>query len=198
MAWIFRGSDIFEDDVLYQHRHLPFLQYVKIPGSFPTLEELEKWILSEEEKQIKNAAIKLLSRRSYSRYLLSQKLKDKGFSEKTIRPIVEWASQKGYVQDEEYARALILQEIQLGKGPKMILAKLRMKGLVHMETMLQKLYPKDMQIEKVQKLIKSKNIAACLRRGFSWDTIQTALKLSGSRKTGKGDDVSDIFHAGDE
>lgn len=191
MVWSLRQGfeklEIFENDEKQDERTLPFLsRKTRIPHHFSTKDELEEWLRSEEKKQAKNAALRYLAMRNYPSQLLSRKLLGKGFSMAAVQLAVDWAIQMGYVQDQEYLRHQILQEIERGHGPQAILWKLRAKGLEPdlILQMLQELYPIDSQFERIRKLMKrlsddrQKMTAALFRRGFSLDVIRAALRDS--------------------
>ena len=60
-----------------------------------------------QSKQCYNAGIRLLSRRDYSAYKMSQKLKEKGYSEDTIAETIEKLIEQNYLREEEYKRIRI-------------------------------------------------------------------------------------------
>ncbi|MBF8263995.1 MAG: regulatory protein RecX [Parachlamydiales bacterium] len=194
MAWTLRrvlnSWEVWHDTEKQQDRSLPFFsQRTAIPPSFDTLLELEEWLAKQEEKMAKNAAAKLLSGRNYPSQILYRKLVEKGFSEACARGTVEWAVRLGYVQDTEYLYAALRREISTGHGPKAAMWKLRSKEFSQeaISEAAQQIMPRDVQIECIRALLtkkkfsqessqRQKTIAALLRRGFSWDTIQAALR----------------------
>lgn len=189
MVWNLRFGfekwEIFENDEMQDERDLPFLsRKTRVPHQFSTRNDLEEWLVLEEKKQAKNAAARFLAMRNYPSKLLSRKLLSKGFSTSAVQMAIEWAQTMGYIQDQEYLRHQILQEIAKGNGPQAILWKLRAKEFDSqtIQSMLQELYPIDAQIDRIRQLVmrmrddRQKMIVKLFRRGFSQDAIRMALR----------------------
>lgn len=101
----------------------------EIPRHFENLQEITMWLEQKEYKLTKNAALRLLSRRSYSKAMLLKKLREKKFSEKqSLKVIIEFES-LGYLSDNDYAQMLLEQKIRQGYGPRYIEQYFRQKGL---------------------------------------------------------------------
>ncbi|MFM2479613.1 regulatory protein RecX [Celerinatantimonas sp. MCCC 1A17872] len=75
------------------------------------------------------AMVELLSRRSYSRAQLSNKLQDKGYSSTDIQQALDKAQTEGWIDDYEYALSLTRSRIQSGYGAAYIRQYLIGKGI---------------------------------------------------------------------
>ena len=65
--------------------------------------EISKIILEDEIGKGKKYVLRLLNRRSYSKYEIINKLKIKGFSKNVISDIIFWLEKKEYIDDELFA-----------------------------------------------------------------------------------------------
>lgn len=129
---------------------------------------------------VKAVAYSLLSRRSYFSKQLKTKLLQKGFREEEIDPVLLELEAQGYLNDREQGERLIRRERGRGYGPLIIAQKLRERGgtvslpiQVSKEDLIpliKKKYAKRLPQEK------NKVIAALLRRGYSFDLINMALR----------------------
>lgn len=72
-------------------------------GKELSIQEIEKVILENKIIKGKEYVLRLLSRRIYSKYEISTKLKIKGFSENIIFEVVFWLENKKYINDELFA-----------------------------------------------------------------------------------------------
>jgi len=65
--------------------------------------EINKIILEDEIGKGKKYVLRLLNRRSYSKYEIINKLKIKGYSKNVISDIIFWLEKKEYIDDELFA-----------------------------------------------------------------------------------------------
>lgn len=72
-------------------------------------------------KEAYNYSINLLSRRDYSRYKLSKKLKEKKFSNEEIEVVIEKLIEQNYLREDEYLRIRTRQLIEKGLSNQLIL-----------------------------------------------------------------------------
>lgn len=79
---------------------------------------------TDSYKAIYNSAIKLLTRKDYSRYKLSQKLKDKGYDSLDIEPVIEELVEKKYLREDYYREARIKGLLRKNYGSHYIIQKL--------------------------------------------------------------------------
>ncbi|GAI69109.1 unnamed protein product, partial [marine sediment metagenome] len=63
-------------------------------------QEIEEIISEDKTTRGKEYLLRLLSRRIYSRYEISGKLKNKGYPEKTIAELIFWLEENNYINDE--------------------------------------------------------------------------------------------------
>lgn len=168
--------EIVLEGIAIQEIAVPFkIRY--FPPSFDTEEEVRLWLAQMEEKLLKSSAYRLLARRSYSKTMLQQKLKEKRFSSSQIEKIVDEFEKLGYLSDADYAEMLIQQKMRQGYGPLHIERVFRDQGLD--VCIVRKRMNQQMQKEAIKKWLvklrgkdKSKQIAFLLRRGFDYSVIQ--------------------------
>lgn len=145
--------------------------------SFSSLDEVLAWLGEIEYKQAKAYAYRLLSRRSYSKYILLKKLKEKKYGETKCQKVIGEIEQLGYLSDEDVGEMAVSQKIKQGYGPQYIERYLQELGLDP------RLARQNMDVEKQREAIKKwdhklhgkekkKRIAFLIRRGFDFNVIQ--------------------------
>lgn len=94
-------------------------------------EELLKKLISENEiAKAKSYAFDLLIRRSYTKKIMLDKLKRKGFSETARKATIEKLERLGYIKDEEYAQNWVQSRKKLKpKGRFALREELNSKGI---------------------------------------------------------------------
>jgi len=127
----------------------------------------------------------LLSRRIYSRYEISGKLKNKGYPEKIIAELIFWLEDNNYINDELFAEMWAqfrLQNKPIGRYK--LNQELRTKGIKQdiIQKVIDKTYKEMDELTLAHNLIKEKIVASeirniridpkkiynyLLRRGFS-------------------------------
>ncbi len=86
--------------------------------------------MNEDKKEIKNKALKLLSRREHSRRELKDKLLRRDFNFQNVEVVLEDLSNSGYLNDRRFARTWIKNRLQRKpRGKALIEAELRDKGV---------------------------------------------------------------------
>lgn len=131
---------------------------------------------------------KALGYRMLTKRQLSDKMRDKGFSDADADYAIERLTEYGWVNDEEYGKALVKNLRNKGYGKAYISNKLREKGI---EREICQEVTEDFQpdYERMKKYIGSKikdenpdraiikKISdGLLRKGFSYEQIKNALK----------------------
>lgn len=173
-----KGATVLEvrvDDMPYRDLH------TTIFGKRPSLPDhpdlLDKALERLEYKGAKRWVYKALSCRSYPSALLRQKLRERFVSTQTIDQVLEGAS--SYLDDELWITKFVQQELQRGKGPRFIQAKLQQKGIEY-SAIEQALAEVDEAAEKDslkafcdkhQGLERHKLFQRLQRRGFSTQAI---------------------------
>ena len=71
-------------------------------------------------KKAYNHAIKLLAKKDYSRFKLSQKLYDKGFEKDLVEPLMDELIERKYLREDLYKEARIKGLFRKGYNPKVI------------------------------------------------------------------------------
>ncbi len=150
--------------------------------------------MNSSEKVAVNAALRLLSRQSYASARLEAKLCEKGHSQEAAAAAAAFCAERGYIDDEAFARRLIEKQAERGYGERRISAYLQSKGIsrglteVLVEEWEERISSEERN-EALQALcrklhrgeswdIKEKNRVsnALARRGFGWDAIKEALR----------------------
>jgi regulatory protein len=142
---------------------------------------------------LREQAYRFLARRAHSVQELREKLLNKGYDLKAIAGIVEELKHKNYLNDQDFARILLKDEIQLHKyGPLLLKQKLLAKGIAaaYIDKLLQDFYPDEKQIRNCRYLAQKKlktlakktplrqkqQLATYLKtKGYLWSTIQPII-----------------------
>lgn len=132
-------------------------------------------------------ALELLSRRSYSRRELKDKLLRRGADEQRAEDCVAWLCERGYLDDGEYAGAIARHYAAKGYGAGRVREELRRRG-VERELADETLAELPEGTEKLDAFIARrlgdtndrdsvrKVCAALFRRGWSREDIRAALR----------------------
>ncbi len=132
-------------------------------------------------------ALELLSRRSYSRRELKDKLLRRGADEQRAEDCVAWLCERGYLDDGEYAGAIARHYAAKGYGAGRVREELRRRG-VERELADETLAELPESTEKLDAFIARrlgdpndrdsvrKVCAALFRRGWSREDIRAALR----------------------
>lgn len=138
----------------------------------------------------RESAIRLLSRRGYTAKGLAGKLMEKGYSGEDSLETVEWLAEKGYIDDEAYAKRALDGLISKGFGRNRVIGTLVQKGVDRELARLvwdEREEPDDTgSIDKtLEKLYRGAELCAkernrlaqaLYRRGFDWDDIRPAIE----------------------
>jgi len=146
-------------------------------------------------KKAFNYAIRLLSRRDYSKYKLLQKLKEKGFPKEIHEEIINKLIELKYLNEDEYKLARIKGFIRKGYSSDAIVFKLKQENcsassteilsiFQELETnddliatdIVQKKYRLEKDFSTNTKKLKNKVIRYALQRGHSFSKITNILE----------------------
>ena len=139
-----------------------------------------------------NYAFCLLKFRPRSEYELRQRLERKGFSEEQIRQTLGLLKQKGFINDEEFARMWVESRINKPLGLRRLREELRVKGIsrdliTQILEQTQEKYSEEKLIQDAisrrldrlkrlePKKAKQRLYLYLLRRGFSTDRVREAV-----------------------
>ena len=165
----------------------------KLPSNCLSINEFEEQFHLLEYRLAKQYVLKRLSLKSYPSDELIQKLQDSLISDEVIAKIIQECQQLGYINDLEWIQSFIRQQISRHTGPKMIMIKLKKKGLSNEVLNQAKAIIDEMgdalQKEQISKLLKSKYskrdlkdfkerqkvIGALFRKGFDVDIIKATI-----------------------
>lgn len=128
--------------------------------------------------KIKNKAFSLLARRDYFSKELEKKLFEKGFEKSEICSLIKDLKEQGWLNDRDLAKRVVSKLREKGYGARVISQKLRFRAgeiFVSIDdgdisSLIFKKYLKRLPQDK------NKVIAALIRRGFSYDLIDKALR----------------------
>lgn len=132
-------------------------------------------------------ALELLSRRPHSRRELKDKLLRRGVSEEDAEDCVQWLSDRGFLDDEEYAGAVARHYAAKGYGAGRVRSELQRRG-IDRELAADTLSDLPDNAGKIDAFLARKLTdvndreavrkvsAALFRRGFSWEEIRAALR----------------------
>ena len=106
------------------------LKFDLYTGKKISAENLSKLKNAESEIKLRDQAYRYLSRRAHSCQELQLKLSNKGYAKDLIQHIISDFLRRGYLNDHDFARSFIIEEINLKKsGPILIRNKLLKKGI---------------------------------------------------------------------
>ena len=156
-------------------------------------QNIEKIKENELYVTLRDQAFRFLARRPHSRRELKEKLLRKGYSSETTLSVLRELQEKKYINDTEFAKLLIKDEIRLKKnGPILIKNKLLLKGieLSLAEDLINKNYTSEkikencsyMAEKKLRSLAdrsykdKRQRVGNFLKRkGFHWDVCSEII-----------------------
>jgi regulatory protein len=92
-------------------------------------DELQRIRQAAEDSAARQAAVKALGRRARTRRGLEQILEGKGFTPEAITTVLDWLTDHGYVNDEQYATERLSALRQRGLGARAIHYKLIAEGV---------------------------------------------------------------------
>ncbi len=143
----------------------------------------------EVDKNIRPVALSHLARREYTRFMLKEKLLQKGFLQKSVEMVLDILSQQGFLSDKRFCETFIARRIRQGYGPIRIAMECQRYGIS--ETIINAQLPQDEEIwlALINK-IREKKFSSCkqsqekprqirylLYRGFSISQIKESQKV---------------------
>lgn len=158
--------------------------YVGMDLDDKAFEELKR---SSSKALDRQKALELLSRRPYSRRELKDKLLRKGTDEQSADDCVRWLSDCGFLDDGEYAGAVMRHYSAKGYGAGRVKSELLRRGidreladevlsdLPENTEMIDSFIARRLSDPKDRDSVR-KISAALFRRGYSWEDIRAALR----------------------
>lgn len=170
-------------------------------GKELSYQEIEKIILEDKTVRGKEYLLRLLSRRIYSRYEISRKLNNKGYSENIISNLIFWLEDNNYINDELFASMWAqfrLQNKPIGRYK--LNQELRIKGIKQeiIQKVIDKTYNEIDELTLARNLIKEKIVSSeiknirinpkkiynfLLRRGFSGEVSRNIYDELNNKNT---------------
>ena len=156
-------------------------------------EVLQKLIEADEGMRAKGYALELLSNQTYSKNQMIRQLRQRGFSPEAIDTTLEDLEQHGHIKDEQFAKKWVdLRQRSKPKGKRMLEYELAnqnidkatvervISGIDDAEEANIALGLAQKQAKRYQSLpsqvAKRRLHGFLLRRGFSYETIQTVIE----------------------
>lgn len=144
----------------------------------------------QESKKIKNACLRLLTRRDHSRKEIQDKLAVKGYDRSQVSTVIDELAQQSWQDDTRYAESYARVRSQKGFGPVRIAYELKQQGISQdtidkivlattedwmnvLERVYTKKYPEYVAMDNNER---AKRIRFLLQRGFSSAMITTLFK----------------------
>ncbi len=157
-------------------------------GNTYSPEELEEIRQEAEFADAKQYAFRLLSRKSYSIYLMKKKLWERDYSSDAAEKVIALLCELGYLNDEDYARSFIHDAVSLRKkGKRLVLQELSLKGISKElgerlweeqeipEDLLTGLIEKRLTDPSDPKCVK-RTFDYCIRRGYGYSEVAQAMR----------------------
>jgi regulatory protein len=163
-------------------------------GESLTQEQIEKIAEEEGKKEAKDMALEFLSFRRRTEKQVKEKLKKKGFDEKTIKVTIDKLKEFDLINDLEFATAWVKDRLAFKpRGKKLLKQELWKKGIKNdiIEQIIEELCQDEDKsalelLEKIKKRYKDLEPKAAkrrmfnflLRRGFSYEVTRQVLAQS--------------------
>ncbi len=163
------------------------------PGDEIEERVIDEVLLAEERARAKEKALFLLSYRPRSIKELKERLKEKGFSERTVKKVIEDFIRVGLLDDRKFVSDYVHSKmIQKPMGKRMLREELFSKGIDEetAERAIDEVYSERSEVDVARDLVhrrakryrddgvklKKKLSDFLRRRGFDWDVINTVLQ----------------------
>lgn len=144
---------------------------------------------AEVDNNIRSIALSHLARREHTRFMLKEKLLQKGFLQQSVEMVLDILSQQGFLSDERFCEAFIARRIRQGYGPIRIVIECQKYGIS--DEIINAQLPQDEEIwlaiiNKIrqkkfsfgkQSQEKPRQIRYLLYRGFSLSQIKESQKV---------------------
>jgi len=168
------------------------LKFNLFTGKNLTEQEFNLIRSAESAQKLRDQALRYLSRRAHSCQELRDKLSQKGFLSGDIELLILDFTERGYLNDSEFARAFIEDEINIKySGPLLISDKLTKRGITGelVAQLISQLYNSERQGENCRYLAEKKykngipeqdrkakqSLVSFLRgKGYTWEHISAA------------------------
>ncbi|MBT3180443.1 MAG: hypothetical protein HOB40_03690 [Candidatus Marinimicrobia bacterium] len=153
--------------------------------------EIQEILSNESVIKIKNLILNLLSYRQRSCAELMRRMKEKGYDENVISPILVEFEEKGYVNDTEFAkmfakhcicnkqmgRKLVLNEFYHHRIPNQILKPIldKLYDENPPESLIQGITNKRLKNKDKTQNEKNKLVNQLMRKGFSWGDMESII-----------------------
>jgi regulatory protein len=176
---------IFTPEIVLKYRFSPEIEF----SDHQFLQILEE----DQLRQAKDQAMRYLTRRSHSRTELIRKMREKGYRLKIINQALDELQTVDLVNDENFARQFIQNEIQLRPvSRRLLIQKLLQRGISKelYDPLLEELFSESLEQEMLQTLtqkflrthtkdtgqkMREKLLRFLQGKGFSWEQIRQVV-----------------------
>jgi len=112
----------------------------------------------QTDKSCLSAALRLLGRRDHSCFELSQKLKQRGFSDDMISPVIATCIEMKYLDDGRFCEGSVVRLRRKGYGVLRIVQKLKATRIdaIHIQKIIERQCPEESQIDDCRKAFQKK------------------------------------------
>jgi regulatory protein len=170
-------------------------QFGIVPDKEFSEEEFLEILKQDQLRQAKDQAMRFLALRQHSRSELIRKMRERGYRSETINPALDELEKLDLVNDKDFAKIFIQNEIRLRPVGRMLLRqKLLERGIPAdiFEPLLKTLYPAEQELqaawqlsEKFQRThseenkrkLKEKLVRFLQGKGFTWEQIRQVMGL---------------------
>ena len=161
------------------------------PSSRPEAAPLGEEVPEQQLRDCRKRAMDLMARREHGRVELESKLRQRGFADEQIGPVLDRLQSEGLLGDLRFAEGLVVSRSQRGQGPVRIEAELVQKG-VAADIAHQAVTESDCDWPLLARQVRSKKFGDSpptsfqerarqarflTYRGFSPDQVSSALEL---------------------
>jgi SOS response regulatory protein OraA/RecX len=166
--------EIYDGETVHEEVSFPHL--LRKTPSFETIEAAKAWLEEEERKRARRRAVAALARRDLPSSMMTQKLKEKGFSGGAIRKALENLP----IDDDAFWERTVAREFGRGYGPYKIEEKWVRRGMPKGYA-FSKISP-EMQKQSIEKAFtkgKTKEAVArsLIRKGFDISLVEKLFRL---------------------
>ncbi|MGC1854422.1 MAG: regulatory protein RecX [Candidatus Aquirickettsiella sp.] len=143
----------------------------------------------EIDKKIHQIALEHLARREHTRFMLREKLMQKGFSHQSVEVVLDILTQQGFLNEERFCEAFIQKRIRQGYGPVRITAECHQYGVNNDLIFSQLPQDEEFWLTAIQKILQKRfrpnhlhkdqlhQIRYLQNRGFKIVQIKASLKI---------------------
>ncbi|MFZ0392100.1 MAG: RecX family transcriptional regulator [Calditrichia bacterium] len=169
------------------------LEFGVAPGKQFDQNSFLKLLEADSRRRAQDQAMRYLALRPHSRQELEIKLRRKGYRPDTVNPVLTHLKKIDLLNDRQFARLFIQNEIRLHpSGKRLLQQKLFQKGIKKeiSDELLRELLPEDLEMELAEQVaqkycrinrrlpadrLKEKLVRHLQSKGFGWEEIRAVM-----------------------